>query len=131
MALDEGKPLSFEKLLRTMLAVTLRKLRFVIEQLQLRRAAGHVQEDDLLRTWPKMSHMIRQLTNRGFNACGTPGAISQQRSQRYAAQADMALPQKVPPRDAVQVFVTWIHFRRVGIAHHSTRITWWAMPTLR
>ena len=36
-------------------------------------------------------------------------ALAQQHRQRHAAQADVALVQKVPPRDAVQIFVSWIH----------------------
>ena len=90
------------------------KLRLVIEQFQLRRAAGHVQEDDLLRPRPKMRRTIRQWIE-PESVAATPAAPARSPSsdrQRHAAEADVALLQEVPPRDAVQVFVSWIHVFR-------------------
>ena len=60
VALDEREPLALEELVRAGLAVALHQLRLVVEQLQLRRAAGHVQVDDLLGLGRKMRRPVRQ-----------------------------------------------------------------------
>src|ERR1043166_5506891 len=47
-ALDESESLPFNQFFGTQLAVVLVELGLVIEEVQLRRSAGHEQEDDVL-----------------------------------------------------------------------------------
>jgi hypothetical protein len=73
-----------------------------------------VQENDLLgfgsKDWRPIRAGIASCgANRTVRGRGRPGSRTEQHRQRYAADADMALMQKVPPRDAVKVFEVGIH----------------------
>ena len=58
-------------------------------------------------------------------AAARDSRIAQQHRQRDAAQADMALLQEVPPRDAVQVFVIVDSYFVVGTLHPLQRQDGW------
>ena len=114
MPLDEREPLALEEFLRARLAVALRELRLVIEQLQLRRAAGHVQENDLLGPGRKMRRPIGERIDRRAGSSSSSRTSRLARSPSSEASAMPPKPtwhccKKVPPRDAVQIFVMWVH----------------------
>src|SRR5437764_5724833 len=94
MPLDEREPLILEQRFGTWLHVQLIQLRLVVEQIMLRRRAGHVQVDNTLRLRRKHRRLRRQgilLTSlkrkRGFR----PSVALQQRPERDRAQAGVAV----------------------------------------
>ena len=75
------------------------QLGLVVEQLQLRRGARHVQEDDVLHTGREMRPQPREIGDGSIH----PAPAAEQRSEGHPAHAAAALPQKVPAGDELQL----------------------------
>ena len=113
-ALDERKPLLLEERFRAILPVQLLQLRFVIEQVQLRRRTGHVQINHPLRFCWKMRRFGGQWI-RWTRRFGPKQTLIQQRGQRDRSQPDPAVLEEMAPGDCPQIFRIRIHR---SVLHH-------------
>ncbi len=104
-ALDKRKPLSFEERRRAELAVQLREVGLIIKQLQLRRGAGHVQEDDVFGLPGEMRHPGSQRVGGGYGSGSKPCSPTQQRRQRGRAKAGRTRTQEMPAREILVIGV--------------------------
>ena len=104
-ALDESESLAFDELLGNVLAVVLGQRRLGIEEVDLRRRAGHEQIDDPFDLGREMERAPRRrltLRRREEHAV-------HQRSEREAADAERGLLEKVPARHHSQAgAIAWI-----------------------
>src|SRR5579864_2582663 len=93
-ALDESESFAFHQVGRNRLPVVLVQLRLVVEQIQLRRRAGHEQVNHALGLWREMRLLGGQRISLSSQRPGV-----EQRAQRQRSNAEAALAEKVPPRD--------------------------------
>ena len=84
-ALDEGEALALRnELRRDLLAVELLQRRLVVEEIELRRRAGHEEIDDLLR--------LRREVRRARRERSRPACCAKSRSSRSADSATPPMP---------------------------------------
>ena len=101
------------------LAVQLDQLRLVVEQIQLRRRAGHVQIDDPLRLGRKMRRLRGEriggrrgslrLGHGGFRRFGRKQPLVRQHRRRRAPMPLAEALKEIPSRDGLQLFETEVH----------------------
>jgi len=95
----EGEAFSFDERIGNALAVQFDKLWFVIEKLELRRAAGHEEKDDVLRARGEMARLRRERIG------GRRRASIEQRGEGEGAEADGAIAEEMPAGRGAQGIV--------------------------
>ena len=93
-AAGESEPLALDELVGTGLVVPLDEFRFVVEQIEMRRRAGHVQKDDVLGSWLEVWLPRCQRIDDGIRRRSV-GTLGRQRGQRHPAQSHLAIAQKM------------------------------------
>ena len=102
--LDEGESLSFEVFFRAGLAVVLLQSRLVVEEIELRGTAGHVQINNVLgfcgeRRFPGCQRICRTIRISGHTIA------LQQGRQSDRSQSNPGLPEEMAARNGLQVFL--------------------------
>src|SRR5207302_1012204 len=100
-AVHEGEALTLDQRLRDRLAVQFDQLRLVIEELELARAAGHEEKDDILRARRMMAHVAGNERRIGAEE----PLLIQHRRECDAAQADATAAEEMPPRHLAELVV--------------------------
>src|SRR5439155_18831169 len=94
--IDERRPITLEQIRRRQLAVPLRQLRLIVEQLQMARRAGHEQIDDALGLRCEVRRLRCQRTCRRFSG---NSRRSHQFGQSRRAQTNAAFLQEPPAHE--------------------------------
>ena len=97
-ALDEREPLALDQLLGDVLAVVLRQLRLGIEQIELRRRAGHEQVDDALR----LRREVERVGRRRATACASSGVVDQSEASARPPMPNDGLFEEVAASDGAE-----------------------------
>src|SRR5205823_5155900 len=97
VTLDERESRVFEQLVRARLQMVLDELRLVVEEVVLRRGAGHVQINDALHFRRKVRWLRRQwragsVSDRRIRS----GALADERRQRDCAKPGLAALEELP-----------------------------------
>ena len=118
-AVVEGDVATFDRrahhLRRNLLPVVLHELRLVVEELELARAAGHEEKDDVLRARCEVRRFCRVRMDDALFGRVRPGAedtiVAQQSRKRHRTDADARLTEEVAAGDADGCSGTgwWIH----------------------
>ena len=101
-AVHEREPLAREIRIGDRLAVELRETRLGVEQVELRRPAGHEEVDDVLGAGRMMRRLRRERMRR--RRCRGERAAVQQRTERDGAQPEPAAAEEVAAGESKQRF---------------------------
>ena len=109
MPLDEREPLVLQQLVGAGLHVVLDQLRLVVEQVLLRRRAGHVQVDDALGPRRELRRLDGQRDCRVAPAAAACALARQERAQRDRAHAGLAVLEEMPARLGPDMLEVQVH----------------------
>ena len=104
-AADEREPLAFQQLRRASLAVVLDQFRLVIEQIELRRSADHVQVDHVLRPGRKVGWPSGKRIWRRWTRWSSRRTLRQQRAEGERTQADSRSLQELAARLRLKILL--------------------------
>src|SRR5439155_15537799 len=91
--IDERGPVAFDQLFGRRFAVPFLQRRFVIEQFEVARRAGHEEVNDALGFGGELRLLWRE--RRGYG----PAVFTKERAERDGAEADAAFLEEPPARD--------------------------------
>src|SRR5262249_17226462 len=109
----EGETLALEELAWTVLAGALQQLRLVVEHVQVRRRAGHVQDDDTPGSRLE-GRLLRCQRIDNLPLRRPFGALGGQEGQRQPTESHRAITQKVPARHRLESSELLVHRRSLN-----------------